>query len=325
MFDEASLVPDKVWEVAKGGLSDGEPMFFAWGQPEKNTGRFYEVNWGKLEHLWNHRCFDSRNSRFTNKQLIEQDIREYGIDSDFVRVRIRGLGPVASELQFIDRARIEAARVRAVSTFPDDPLIAGFDASGGGRAWNVVRFRRGNDARSIPPLRVPGEHSRDRSMLLGKLAEIMREQRPHLKVAVMFVDSAFGSPYCERLHTLGFPNVIEVNFGAASPDPHQFNHRAYMWNLVKEWLLHGAIPDEEKLALDLGSPGAHIRTNNQLVIESKESMQKRGLASPDDGDALALTFAQPVAAVTPPGPPDDEEEEYLSSRFSYSSQGGWMR
>ena len=67
MFDEASLVPDKVWTVAQGGLTDGEPMFFAWGQPERNTGRFYEINFGSQEHRWNHRTIDSRQSRFTNK------------------------------------------------------------------------------------------------------------------------------------------------------------------------------------------------------------------------------------------------------------------
>jgi hypothetical protein len=78
LFDEASRIPDKVWEVAQGGLTDGEPMFFAWGQCERNTGRFYEVNFGKSEHLWNHRCFDSRSSRFTNKQLIQRDRQEYG-------------------------------------------------------------------------------------------------------------------------------------------------------------------------------------------------------------------------------------------------------
>ena len=46
MFDEASLIPDKVWTVAQGGLSDGHSMFFAWGQMERNTGRFYEINFG---------------------------------------------------------------------------------------------------------------------------------------------------------------------------------------------------------------------------------------------------------------------------------------
>ena len=123
---------------------------------------------------------------------------------------------------------------------------------------------------------------------------------------------------------LGFSNVVEVNFGAPSLDRHQANMRAYMWNQCKEWLPRGAIPaDDERLALDLGSPGAHIRPNGQLVLESKDAMQKRGLASPDDGDALALTFAQPVAPVTPEELPDDEEE-FGSSR-SYHGSGGWMR
>jgi hypothetical protein len=49
-----------------------------------------------------------------------------------------------------------------------------------------------------------------------------------------------------------------------------------------------------RLAADLAGPGFHLR-NNKLVLESKESMAKRGVASPDDGDALALTFALPVA------------------------------
>jgi hypothetical protein len=323
LFDEASLIPDKVWTVAQGGLTDGQPMFFAWGQCERNTGRFYEINFGSKEHRWDHRTVDSRQSRFTNKALIAQDLSEYGEDSDYVRVRIRGLPPLASELQFIDRARILAAQQRQVVTFADDPLIAGFDPSGGGAACNVVRFRRGMDARSIPPIRIPGEHTRDRSAMLARLAAVMKDQRPAFKVSKMFIDSAFGAPYVELLHALGFANVIEVNFGAASPDRHQANMRSYMWNLTKEWLPHGAIPaDDEKLALDLGSPGAHIRSNGQLVLESKESMQKRGLASPDDGDALALTFAQPVAPPSPEEP--DDEEEFGGGGYSMGSSG-WMR
>jgi hypothetical protein len=83
------------------------------------------------------------------------------------------------------------------------------------------------------------------------------------------------------------------------------------------------------LALDLGGPGAHIRNNGQLVIESKDDMKKRGLASPDDGDALVLTFAQPVAPLTPERRYDDDDEEY-GGRFTgsgpfSSGQGGWMR
>jgi hypothetical protein len=91
LFDEASEVPDKVWETAGGGLTDGEPMFFAWGQPVRNTGEFHRICFGDKKARWNHRRVDGRDSRFTNKELIAQWISDYGVDSDFVKVRVLGL------------------------------------------------------------------------------------------------------------------------------------------------------------------------------------------------------------------------------------------
>jgi len=300
MFDEASHIPDEIWDVAQGGLTDGEPMFFAWGQPARKSGRFYEICFGKLRDRWNVRCIDSRQSRFTNKALIEQWIADYGEDHDYIRVRVRGIAPRAGDLQFIDQDRVDAAKRRTAQTFPDDPLVAGFDVSGGGQAWNVVWFRRGNDARSIPPICIPGEHSQERSGILAKLAEVLGDKRPGRKVSMLFVDSAYGAPYVERLKSMGFDNVQEVNFGGPSPDRHEANMRAYMWRRMKDWLERGAIPaDDVVLETDITAPGSHLNRRDQLVIESKEDMQKRGVASPDRGDALALTFAAhvpPIAA-----------------------------
>ena len=85
-------------------------------------------------------------------------------------------------------------------------------------------------------------------MLIGIAAELLADRRPEHRVAAMFVDSAFGSPIVERLHALGFENVYEINFGGPSPDLHQANLRAYMWNRTKDWLLQGAIPDDERFA-----------------------------------------------------------------------------
>jgi hypothetical protein len=182
---------------------------------------------------------------------------------------------------------------RPVQSLDDDPLICSVDVSGGGAAWNVATFRRGGDARSIPRIRIPGEHTRDRSVLVGKLAEILRDKRPDRKVTAMFIDMAFGSPIYERLRALGFNNVFEVNFGLThTPDRTKANMRAYMWDRMKDWLLTGTIETDEKMATDLPGPGYHINRSNLLVLESKADMQKRGQASPDDGDALALTFAQ---------------------------------
>jgi len=73
-----------------------------------------------------------------------------------------------------------------------------------------------------------------------------------------------------------------------------------MWSRMKEWLLLGAIDKDPRLESDLTGPGFHHNNRDQLVIESKEDMQKRGLSSTDDGDGLALTFARHVAPVRKP-------------------------
>jgi hypothetical protein len=297
LFDEASAIPDKIWEVAEGGLTDGEPFIFAWGNPTRNSGKFFRVVFGSERGRWITRTIDSRTCRFTNKELIRQWIEEHGEDSDFVRVRVRGLAPRAGDLQFIDNERVFAAQKREAQSFPDDPLIAGVDVPRGGADWFVVRFRRGCDARSIPPIRIPGEQLRDTMVGVSKLAEILGDTRPSHKVAFMFVDSAFGGPMVNRLHQLGFKNVGEVNFGAASLDPHQANMRAFMWQKLKDWLPMGAIDSSPILETDLTGPGFHHNQREQLVLESKEQMAKRGLASPDEGDGLALTFARNVAPV----------------------------
>jgi hypothetical protein len=340
LFDEASAIPDEIWNAAEGGLTDGEPMIFAWGNPTRNTGKFHRIVFGNERDRWRQKIIDSRTAKFTNKTLLEEWIRDYGEDSDFVRVRVRGIAPRAGELQYIDQERVWQAQKREGSAFPDDPLIAGFDVAGrggmfslagartdggeigatrrdtgGSGAWNVIAFRRGLDARTIPAIRISGEDTRDRSVMLAKLTEILSDKRPSHRVAMMFVDSAFGAPYVERLRVMGFDNVQEVNFGSPSHDRHQANMRAYMWSRMKEWLLKGAIPSDIILEGDLTGPGYHLNLKEQLVIESKQDMVKRGIASPDYGDALALTFAAFVPPVTAAEDP--------AARFQ-SLGGSWM-
>ena len=120
----------------------------------------------------------------------------------------------------------------------------------------------------------------------------LRDKRPGRVVSAMFLDMAFGSLIYERLRALDFNSVFEVNFGLTHrPDRAKANMRAYKWGEMKDWLLTGAVEPDEKMAMDLAGPGYHINRSNLLVLESKADMQKRGQASPDDGNALALTFA----------------------------------
>ena len=304
MFDEASAVPDKIYEAAEGGLTDGEPMIFLFGNPTRNSGRFHSATFGTARPRWNHRSIDSRTSARTNKKTIAEWVNDYGEDTDFVRVRVRGLPPYASELQYIDLRRVNEAQQRAREPLADDPLVAGCDVSNGGEAWNVVRFRRGLNARPGPrvpaPIRLAGETG-TREVMIAKLAQVLSVRDPDARVSMLFVDSAFGAPIVERLHVLGFDNVVEINFGETrTPDNHFANMRSFMWGRMQEWLEHGAIDrTDEKLEVDITSPGYHLNRSNQLVLESKQEMQKRGVPPVDDADALALTFAQEVAPARP--------------------------
>jgi hypothetical protein len=111
IFDEASAISDRVWEVAEGAMTDEntEIIWLAFGNPTKNTGRFREC-FGRYKHRWKHFQIDSRTVEGTNKEQIQKWIEDYGEDSDFVRVRVRGEFPRAGSNQFIPSDAVALCR-----------------------------------------------------------------------------------------------------------------------------------------------------------------------------------------------------------------------
>jgi hypothetical protein len=300
IFDEASAIPESIWQVAEGGTTDGEPHWFAFGNPTRNSGRFFESCFGGEKHRWKVRCIDAREVGITNKVQIAEWITEYGEDSDFVRVRVRGVPPRAGDLQFIDSERVWEAKKRRITALPDEPLVCGVDVARGGSNMNVICYRRGVDAHSIRAEKIPGEQTRDLTLLVSKLSLLLAEGIRGEPIAMMFIDgTGIGAGLYHRLSQLGFKNATEVQFGGKAPDPHYANMRSFMWGRMKEWLLRGCIPDDPYLEIDLTGPGYFHDRTDRLVLESKEDMLKRRAASPDYGDALALTFARPVAPARP--------------------------
>lgn len=301
MFDEASGIDDLIFEVAEGGLTDGEPMIFLQGNPTRSTGKFYRTTFGTERSRWHQTIVDSRGSKFTNKPQIAEWITDYGEDSDFVRVRVRGLPPRASDAQFIDQQRVLDAQQRgkhqSVVVLGDEPLVAGADLAWGGADDNVVRFRCGHDAYSIPPIRIKGEFTRDPSVLTTRLAEVLTNTYGGRRVSMLFLDSAgIAGPIGNRLRQMGHRNVQDVNFGSDSPDPQCRFMRDFMWQKMKEWLIAGAIDSHPELETDLTAPGILPDSRQRVWLEGKKSMKARGIDSPDDADALALTFASTVGA-----------------------------
>lgn len=297
LFDEASAIPEKIWEVSKGGLTDGEPMHFAFGNPTRNSGSFREC-FGRQKHRWNTRQIDSRTAKMTNKKLIQEWIDDYGEDSDFVRVRVRGMFPRGGDMQFIPSDSVHAAMKRGSGQYlGDDPLICGIDLARGGADNCMIQFRRGKDAMSEKVYRIPGEKSRDSMKVVSLITNVLDQHKPD----VTFLDeTGLGGPIADRLAQLGY-HVIGVNFGSAADDKKKYvNKVVEMWWRMREWIMNGgSIPDEPLLEMELTEREFWHNDKDQLVLTRKKDMEN----SPDWADGLSLTFAFAV-----PKRPNPREE-----------------
>lgn len=297
IFDEASKIADKVWEVTEGALTDSETeiIWLAYGNPTQNTGRFREC-FGKHRHLWTTRQIDSRTVEGTNKAYLQSIVDTYGEDSDLAKVRVLGKFPSASSMQFIPSGLVDNARLRNVFADPGEPLMMGVDVARFGDDRTIIRFRRGRDAKSIPPLKLSQV---DTMQLVGKIAELYRQYRP---VFICVDEGGVGAGVVDRLRQMGLP-VVGVQFGSKPLGAVKLgegvrvaNRRAEIWAIMREWLATGMIQDDDELADDLVGVEYGFNARDEILLEKKEHMKDRGLASPDDGDALALTFSVPAYA-----------------------------
>ena len=305
IFDEAAEISDVIYKTVEGALTDAdtEIIWLLFSQATRSEGAFFDAVFGTQRHRWRPEVIDSREVEGVNVDEIEESITVYGPDSDHVRVRYLGLFPLAGGGKFIDLLLVQEAQNQPARSMPDDPLVAGVDFAWGGSDDNVIRFRKGYDARSIPPIKVKGEFTKDPAVMVGKLVDVLTRRFNGEQVAMLFFDSAgIAAPVESRLRDLGYKQIMVVNFGADSADPHYAYMRDFMWGKMKEWLQKGgAIDKDHELAADLQKPILVSDRLQRVKLEPKDVMKKRlaklGLesASPDDGDALALTFAMPVA------------------------------
>jgi hypothetical protein len=288
IFDEASAVPDKIFEVREGGLTDGEPMTFDFGNPTRNTGRFFENMQGRFRHRYIRRHIDSRDVKITNKRLFQGWIEDYGIDSDFVKVRVLGQFPSAGELQLIPTADVRECIGLEVVVQPHDPLIMGVDVARFGGDQSVIYLRQGRDAESQGVHKFRGL---DTMQLAARVVEIARDKSPD---TVMIDGGGVGGGVVDRCRQLGL-DVVEINFGSKATQPGFANMRAQMWGNLRDAIKDGIrLPDDPDLVSDLTGLQYGYTLRNELKLERKEDAKKRGLPSPDLADALALTYAIPV-------------------------------
>src|SRR6516165_2251209 len=295
IMDEASVIPQIIWTTIEPCMTDvdTEIIWAVFGNPLHPTGPFREC-FGKFSHRWKRWHIDARDVGISDKQQIKEWAEDHEVDSYFFMTRVRGEFPTAGALQFIPNDLVEAAMVREVMPLPNDPLVLGVDVARFGDDCSVIYARRGMDARSILPIVV-------RKAGTDRLEDLILDFCRQHRVDVIFIDgSGLGGGVVDHLANRHNLPVEDIQFGSrASNATNQVRYaqkRSEMWGLLRDALPYLAIPNSSELRDQLISPEYDFNLRGELQLEKKSDMKKRGLASPDIADALALTFARPVMA-----------------------------
>lgn len=288
IFDEASGIPDTIWDVAQGFFTENTPHRFwmAFSNPRRNTGYFYECFNAKRD-FWRTANIDARDVEDTDKAVYEQIIAEYGEDSPQARVEVYGEFPSAGDDQFIAPRLVDDAAKRPKYKDPQAPIVVGVDPARGGADSTVIAVRQGRDLVALHRY-----HGDDTMTVVGHIIDAIEEYKPSLTV---IDEGGLGYGILDRLNEQRY-KVRGVNFGWKSKNPVMWgNKRAELWGAMRDWLRTASIPVDRQLKADLTGPKSKPDSSGTLFLESKKDMKARGLASPDAADALAVTFAFPVA------------------------------
>ena len=293
IFDEASGIDDKIWEARAGGATDGEPMLFDFGNPTRNSGYFFENCIGRYAHRYRVRHIDSRNVNITNKAYIDEMLQDYGEESDYFKVKVRGLFPSTSSTEFIPRDDVIAAMSRPVPQTNTASLYIGVDVARFGDDDTVIFARLGNDARSWPYKKYNGLSV---DQVVGKVSETIKEfEAVGKRCSGLFIDGgAMGGGVIDLLRVLGY-NPIEVSFGGAAIDRRYRYRSDEMWGKMRDALKTLVLPNDDVLFAELTQRQYGFMNTGKIHLESKKDMKARGIKSPDIADALALTFAMDTA------------------------------
>lgn len=313
LFDEASRVDDAIWETTEGAMTTPGALWLAFGNPTRNTGRFKECfAGGRFAHRWQTYQVDSRTARKADQEQIRQWITDYGDDSDFVRVRVKGTFPRQAVGQFISDEVIKEAQQRTPVDDPLQPVVMGVDVARFGDDASVIIVRQGN--RILTKQRYQGM---DTARLTGYLCELIDHYRSH-KPTVFIDGVGLGAGVIDQCRARGYP-VVEVLANERPQDPeHYYDKTAEMWDRMRRWLEERAAldPKERQLAAEL-TGREYDYTTGKLRMEKKADMKSRGLSSPDEADSLSLSFAHAVALKTMPVKP-------LNGRPRVAGAQGWM-
>ncbi len=282
----------QMWQAAKSGQSEYQAIFVPWywedgyksvltdgfrlDEEEQLLLDYYSHQGLTVEHLvWRRMKINSSNDIDSAK---ERFYSEYPMtDDEAFRNPIDNV--------FINAKYVMRARKNDIDS--DSQLIIGVDPAISDKDKTAIIRRRGRKAYALETFR-----NHNTMEIAGRVAQIIRHEKP----SKVYIDCiGIGAGIVDRLQEMGFSMVEGVNVGRSANNKERFaNLRAELWSEMRDWLYQNdlpvQIPDDDELHGALCSLGFKYRSNEQLLIESKDDLRARGMPSPDEADALSLTF-----------------------------------
>ena len=287
--DEASGVPEKVFEAASGSMSGHNAVTLLLGNPVRSSGFFYDTH-NRLAGDWVTMRVSCADSPRVSEAYIEEMKSRYGEESNAYRIRVLGEFPRSDEDTVIPMELLDLAMNRDVEASPYAPLVWGLDVARFGSDRSALCKRRGNAV--IEPIKT--WKNLDLMQLTGAVVAEFEALAPSDRPEEILVDSiGLGAGVVDRLKELNLPaRGINVSESPAMGGTYR-NLKAELWYKAKAWLEQRdcRLPKDELLVAELATVRYMFTSNGKIQIESKDDIKKRGLASPDKADAFCLTFA----------------------------------
>jgi hypothetical protein len=292
VVDEASGVPESVFEAAYGSMSGKNATTILLGNPTRSSGYFYETHTRLRDSWWTKQvsCLDSP---LVSPDFINEMEVKYGADSNAMRVRCYGEFPLAEDDTLISLHAVEQASKRTVEQPENTPVVWGLDVARYGDDASVLCIRQGRHLMEL--------HSWKKLSLMelaGRVLDLLHSSdEPPEEILVDSI--GLGAGVLDRLRELDInARGVNVSESPAMADRYA-NLRAELWDLTKQWFNEEVqIPNDDSLIADLTAPRYSFNSSGKMIVESKAETKKRLGRSTDFADSLVLTFASSAAGAS---------------------------
>lgn len=314
ILDEASGIPDKIFEAIEGNRAGGARVVM-FSNPTRTTGEFFDAFHKKQDFYKTIQISSEETPNviegravipgLAERGWIDEKRKEWGEDSPLYKVRIKGEFCTTEDGKIVSLHDIAMAEARWHDLPAEGRLHIGIDPAGPGDGGDetVFAIRRG-----LKILELRAFRSLTESQILTQGLAIASEFREGREQRPLFVIDREG-PIGSRVFGLfraredNAPETLQVMGVRASDrayrEPHIYDRcRDEIWANTARWITKegGSIPEDTKLSRELHCPEWEAQLSGKLKASSKDKMKKELGRSPDRADAVALAV-WPAGAV----------------------------